>query len=78
MSTDDDRSTRDLVIGLVKDVQHLREQLVQILKLEDRMLACEKQAQEAKDFSARLLWLVGGLALGVGSILAIIIPKLLK
>jgi hypothetical protein len=66
------------VIGLVKDVQHLREQLVQILKLEDRMLACEKQAQEARDFSARLMWLVGGLALGVITLIGVVVPKLLK
>ena len=78
MSAEDDRSTRDLVIGLVSDVRHLREQLDKVLKLEDRMLACEKDANSAKDFASRLVWLTAGLAAGVVALILAVVPRLLK
>ena len=75
---DDDRNTRDLLIGLIKDVQHLSEQMKVIVKLEERILAVEKIATEAKDSSARLVWLVAGLGAGVGALIIAVVPKLLK
>lgn len=78
MAADDDRSTRDLVIGLVKDVQHMREQLDKVLKLEDRMLVCEKVAQESRDYAARLAWLVGGVLVVAVPVLITAMIKLVK
>lgn len=71
MADDKERETRDLVIRLASDVQHLSRQIDQLLKLEDRLLACEKMAMSAKDFASRLLWAVSAATVtAVGAVIA--------
>jgi hypothetical protein len=77
-SDERERDTRDLVISLSADVRHLSEQIKQVLKMEERVIAAEKTALEAKDFAARLTWLVGGLSAGVLALILAIVPRLLK
>jgi hypothetical protein len=76
-SDDGDRSTRDLVIGLTRDVAHLREQIAAVLKLEERILAVEQQSREAKDFAARLLWATVGLGVGLVTVVSAVVVKVL-
>ena len=75
----DDQSTRDLVIDLRADVRILIKQVEALIRLETRMLECEKLAAEARDHSTRMTWIGGvSLAFSVTTAIGLLVKVLAK